>query len=102
MKRVRYKVTGVFGNSPEGEIRYAYALTSTTTGEPVLLFHPPSKNNACASLEFAKWEQGVYVSVADETYVNLDTKAYTKRFMQSVADIDLSVKSEGIYSPDTD
>lgn len=52
MKVVKYKVTGAFGDSDEGDVVDALLLLEEVNGGEALLYHPRSQGN-CGSLEMA-------------------------------------------------
>ncbi len=100
VKEVTYKVTTAFGDSEENELRKAYVIAGLSEGGSVMLFHPKDGRFACGSLEMAKKEGDVYVSLLDEdAYVALPKTQ--KKLVNSVVDsnsyCNLSSKEEKLY-----
>ena len=65
----KYKVTGMFGSSPEGEIRDVYILNVDDCQETALAYHAPD-DDGDGCFEFVKL-QGEYWISAGEEYNNL-------------------------------
>lgn len=79
MLKVKYRVTGSFGQIPEGTVIDCYVLNRD--GVKALIYHPPTAkyyngekivvDKGCGSFEFCEENsQGEYVSIDDESYVN--------------------------------
>lgn len=61
-RKIKYEVTGAFGDSPPGEIREAFVILEDSCGGSALIFHPKVGPYFCASIEMAHERDGVYVS----------------------------------------
>ena len=61
-RKIKYEVTGAFGDSPSGEIREAFVILEDSCGGSALIFHP-KVGYFCASMEMAHDRgDGVYVA----------------------------------------
>lgn len=74
--KIKYMVTGAFGDSPEGEFREAFLIIEDCSGGGALIFHPKDEKGSCASIEMAHDRgDGVYVSSNNDDligFVNID------------------------------
>jgi hypothetical protein len=71
-----YRVTGAFGDSPEGEIRYCVVLMEM--GHTALIYHP-AQGDMCGSIEVAEIKNirvgssDDYVGTHRDVYESVDT-----------------------------
>lgn len=68
--KVKYKVTGPFGMSPDGEMRDAWILNIDEDTGVALCYHPPDKDG-CGSFEFVRQKKKYWVSVDTNIFSNL-------------------------------
>lgn len=79
MRKVKYKVIGIFGDYEEGTIIDAYLLCRENLRG--LIFHPKLKRGECASIEMAILEGKTWVSAKSDdpdTYLNLNRCEFVK------------------------
>ena len=69
--KIKYKVTGLFGLSPIGEIRDAILLNTDEDSGVSLCYHPPDKDLSIGSFEFVHLKGKYYISVDKNIYSNV-------------------------------
>lgn len=81
MKKIKYKVTGCFGDSNEGDIVDAYILAGSVDDGVALVYHPKTSKYTCASLGFCIEKQDGYwvdanqnSSGNDRDYINITSQ----------------------------
>lgn len=83
MKKVKYRVTGDFGNSPIGEIRFAYVMF--VDGPNVLLYHPRDAKDTCASIEMAHLDHDdCFISSRENAYINIQSQYDILKIIRSL------------------
>jgi len=89
-RKVKYKVTGAFGDSPVGEIREAFVIIEDSSGSSALIFHPKNGKYLCASIEMADQQvNGTYISSNQKDsdsfgYVNIEGQADLDALVRNV------------------
>ncbi len=97
MKKIKYKVTGNFGESDIGDIIDAYILIESIGGGAALVYHPKTTPDTCASLAFCiqafdhgrdagYWvEAGCNVKKGgdDIAYVNIDSQRHLNQLSKN-------------------
>lgn len=85
MQKVKYRVTGPFGDSPDGEIRWAWKLIDGIDNNCAILYHPKDAKTNCASIEMAsEADDGMYEAVSDNAYINIDSQTQLDGFRAQV------------------
>jgi hypothetical protein len=77
MKTKDYEVTDDYGigDNLRGSILKVYVISKDVGNGDALVYHPKSKGE-CASIEFCKLnEDGLFVSVHEDSWANMDTVA---------------------------
>ena len=85
MKKIRYRVTTSFGSSNDGDILDAYLICSGDNG--YLVFHP-YRRGECASIEICVREGGDFVSLNEESYINIPSKKEREIFEDMISSED--------------
>ncbi|MHA2064622.1 MAG: hypothetical protein ACXABY_09625 [Candidatus Thorarchaeota archaeon] len=88
MKKIKYKVTGDFGENNEGDIVDAYILIEGVDNGVALVYHPKSSRYTCASLEFCvedKDDYWVTLDNPDDNYINIEGQGELNKLAKSVA-----------------
>lgn len=70
MKKVKYKVTGLFGDYGKGDIITAYILNIDDDSGIALCYHPPSKGG-CGCFEFIKEKDKHWIVAKENAYSNV-------------------------------
>lgn len=90
MKKVKYRVTDDFGDSPIGEIRFAYVIF--VDGPNVLLYHPRDSKDTCASIEIAHLDHDdCFISSHKDAYINIQSQSDIKKIIRSLESIQVTV-----------
>jgi len=89
MTKVKYKVTGMFGDSHEGDIVEAYVLAEDSTSDNVLLYHPKMSRGLCASIEMAHLDGEYYISCSDDMvgYINIESQKQLNEIAKNIQGI---------------
>jgi len=94
MKKIKYKVTGDFGENSEGDIIDAYILVESADHVSALVYHPKTSKDTCASIEFcvedlqnSYWVQSgqnTTMGGDDIAYVNIDSQRHLNQLAKNV------------------
>lgn len=70
--KAKYKITGPFGDRPEGAVITTHVLNIDEDSGIALCYHPPSGKYECGSFEFCKKnKKGQYVAIDSSIYSNI-------------------------------
>ena len=90
MRKVKYKVTGMFGDSYDGDITTAYVLSEDSSREDALLYHPRISRDLCASIEMAHLDGEYYVSSGKIDmlgYINIESQKQLNELVRNIQGI---------------
>lgn len=97
LKRVKYKVTGSFGDLDEGDIIESLVLLETDCSGSVLLYHPKTDRACCASIEMCHMIPAIglegdhYVSSCQDSddygWVNVEGQKHITKLVKALSKI---------------